>query len=212
MTSKCPPLFIKHQTVEEVDSHKVLGVTVDNNLSWSKHVTALCKTASKKVYQLSRIKHFLNPHARKLFFHAHIQSIIDYGSTLWDSASANTLKPLVSLHKRALKVILLRNTTLMVSDYKYLSILPLRQRLDYNKGVLMQKIMSGKAPPTLFAKFSLSESRHTSKINVPIPRIDLFKSSLVYSGGVLWNSLPDSLRVPVSTTTFKSRYSAYLMQ
>ena len=48
MTSKCPPLFIKHQTVEEVDSHTVLGVTVDNKLSWSEHVTALCKTASKK--------------------------------------------------------------------------------------------------------------------------------------------------------------------
>ena len=50
MTSKCPPLFIKHQTVD-VDSHTVVGVTVDNNLSWSKHVTALYKTVSKKVYQ-----------------------------------------------------------------------------------------------------------------------------------------------------------------
>ena len=55
MTSKCPPLLIKHETVKEVDNHKVLRVTVDNNLSWSKHVSALRKTASKKVYQLSRV-------------------------------------------------------------------------------------------------------------------------------------------------------------
>ena len=86
-----------------------------------------------------------------------------------------------------------------------------QQKLDYNKGVLMQNIMSGKAPLTLIAKFPLSESRHTSKFNVPIRRMDLFKSSLVYSGGVLWNSHPGSLGVPVSTTTFKSRYSAFLM-
>ena len=105
---KCPPISIGNQTVSEVDNHKVLGVTIDCSLSWSNHVTALCKSISKNNYQLSKIKHFLNLHARKLFLHGHIQSITDYGSTLWDSASANTLKPLVSLHERALKAILLK--------------------------------------------------------------------------------------------------------
>ena len=105
---KCPPISIGNQTVNEVDNHKVLGVTIDCNLSWSSHMTALCKCISKKVYQLSKIKHFVNLHARKLFCHTHIQSIIDYGSTMWNSASAKALKPLVSLHKRALKAILLK--------------------------------------------------------------------------------------------------------
>ena len=164
-------------------------MTIDCNLSWS--------SISKKVYQLSKIKHFENLHAEKLFFHAHIQSIIDYGSTLWDSARANTLKPLVSLHKTALKANLLKkHTTLAISDYNFSVILPLKERLNYNKGVLIHKIMSGKVPPSLRAKFSLNQSRHPEKLNIPIPRIDLFKSSLVYSGSVLWNSLPDSLRLP----------------
>jgi len=76
---KCPPISIGNQTVTEVDNHKGLGVTIDCNLSWSSHVIALCKSISKKMYQISKIKHFLNLYARKLFFHAHIQSIIDYG-------------------------------------------------------------------------------------------------------------------------------------
>ena len=42
----------------------------------------------------------------------HVQSIIDYGSTLWDSASPNTLQLLVSLRKTTLKAILLKTTTL----------------------------------------------------------------------------------------------------
>ena len=75
---KCPPISIGNQTVNEVDNHKVLGVTIDCNLPWSSHMTALCKSISKKIYQLSKIKHFLNLHARKLFFHTHIQSIINY--------------------------------------------------------------------------------------------------------------------------------------
>ena len=207
---KCSPISIGKQTVNEVDNHKVLGVTIDCNLSWSSHMTALCKSISKKVYQLSQIKHFLNLHARKLFCHAHIQSIIDYRSTLWNSASANTLKPLVSLHKRAIKAIL-KNTTLAISDYNFLSILPLKERLNYNKGVLIDKMMSGKVPPSLWAKFSQNQSRHFGKLNIPVSRIDLFKSSLVYSGSVLWNSLPDSLRLPPSTETFKSRYMSYIV-
>ena len=73
---KCPPISLENQTVNEVDNHKVLGLTIDCSLSWSSHVTALCKSISRKIYQLSKIKHFLNLHARKLFFHAHIQSII----------------------------------------------------------------------------------------------------------------------------------------
>ena len=97
--------------------------------------------------------------------------------------------------KRALKAILLRNPTLAVSDYNCLSILALKERLNYSKEVLVHKIMSGKAPPSLTAKFSLKQSRHSGKLNIPIPRIDLSKSSLVYSGSVLWNSLPGSLKI-----------------
>ena len=110
LTLKCPPISIRIQTVNEVDNHKVLGVTIDCNLSWSSHGAAICKSASKKIYQLSKIKHFMNLHARNIFFHAHIQSIIDYRSTLWDSESASAHKPLVSLLKKALKAILKTTT------------------------------------------------------------------------------------------------------
>ena len=129
----------------------------------------------------------------------------------WDSASANTLKPSVSLHKRAPKAILLKTTTLAISDNNFLFSPPLKKWLNYNKGVLIHKIMSGKVPPSLMAKCSLNQSRHSGKLNIPIPRIDLFKSSLVYSGSVLWNSLPDSVRLLSSTESFKSHYMLYIM-
>ena len=90
------PLYTGNEKSVEVATHKVLGITIDNNVSWTNHVNELTKRVSQKLYKLAKIKHFLNAHARKLFFHAHIQPVIDYASTLWDSASANTLKPLVS--------------------------------------------------------------------------------------------------------------------
>ena len=207
-----PPIYIGNKAVEEVDCQKLLGVVIDNNLSWSNHVASLCKTVSRKVFQLTKIKNFLNYHSKKVFFHAHIQSVIDYASTLWDSASANILKPLVSLHKRSIKIILNRNSSLTISDYKTLNILPLKLKLTYNKGIMMHRIMMGYAPTNLSTRFPINYARHSKSISTPLPRIDLFKTSLTYSGGMLWNTLPTFLKEKTSHESFKEKYFLYLIQ
>eukprot|EP00745_Piridium_sociabile_P034328 TRINITY_DN58_c0_g2_i8.p1 TRINITY_DN58_c0_g2~~TRINITY_DN58_c0_g2_i8.p1 ORF type:complete len:234 (+),score=14.11 TRINITY_DN58_c0_g2_i8:324-1025(+) len=209
---KLPPININNQIIDEVNDHKVLGVTVDNNLSWSEHVSVLSKNISQKVYQLSKIKHYLDLHSRKLFFLAYIQSSIDYASTIWGSASANTIKPLLSLHKRALKFVLNKTTSLTNVDYKQSNILPLDKRLVYNKGVMMHKIMTGQAPPSLIHTFSTNENRNARKLNIPLPRIDLYKSSLAYSGSLLWNLLPMSIKQQQNDKTFKTHYFKNLFQ
>ena len=48
-----------------------------DHLAWSSHVTAVWKSTSEKMYQLSQIKYYLNLHARKLIFHAHHRLHID---------------------------------------------------------------------------------------------------------------------------------------
>ena len=57
-----------------------------------------------------------------------------------------------------------------------------------NKRVLIHEILSGKVLPSLMANFSLNQSRHSGKLSIQIPWIDIFKSSLIYFGSVLWNS------------------------
>ncbi len=202
LTSQLPAVFIDNQIIAEVDTHKVLGIVIDNNLSWSSHVKTLCKTISKQVYQLCKIKHFLNVHSRKIFLDAHILSSISYGSTLYDSASANIMKPLISMHKRAVKAVLLKSTSLVETDYKSLGILPLKLMFSFNKGLFMHKITSGLAPRNIVSKFS-ANSRDTTKLDVPVPRLDLFKTSLLYSGSVIWNSLPYNLRCVKKSSSFK---------
>ena len=177
---------------------------IDNNLSWHSHVNYMCKTFTKKVYQLCRIKHFLSPHARRLFFHAHILSCISYCSTLFDSASENTTKPLVRIYKRAVKAVLLKSSSLTTSDYKDLDILPLKLTFAKNKAILMQKIALRTAPLALQSKFQRCIRQH-GKLQVPIPRLDLFKSSLHYSGSILWNALPQNVKSSNSISVFKNR-------
>ena len=139
----------------------------------------------------------------KHFFKAHIQSRIDYASTVWNSASESLLKPLKSL----------KDTSLTNDDYKKTTILTLKHRLMYNKACFMYKILSGKAPTYLVKRVSIHlYSRNDSrKLNVPMPRLDLFKSSLMYSGPTLWNSLPVALTEPSTASVFKHRLSTHML-
>ena len=76
----------------------------------------------------------------------------------------------------------------------------------------MYKVMSGQVPPSLATKISLNQSRYSGKFSIPTPRIYLFKSSLVYCGTVLRNSLPDSRRLPSNTEKFKSPYMSCIIR
>ena len=158
---------------------------------------------------MSKIKHFVNFRARKIVFHAHILSLIDYGSTFWDSASKNCLKPLHCLYKLSLKLILLKRSSLEQDDFNLLNILPLHAKLKYNKGIFMQKIMPENAPPSVTRFFPINSSKEHTKINIPRPRIDLFKSRLTYSGASPWNSLPLAIKSR-SNYSFKKHYLSYL--
>ena len=74
-----------------------------------------------------------------------------------------------------------------MEDYKSINVLPFHLQLKFNKATLMFKVIAGDAPPSLTAKVVINEARHIHKIMVPLPRVDIFKSSFIYSGGCLWN-------------------------
>ena len=77
---------------------------------------------------------------------------------------------------------------------------------------MMFKIMKGFAPPTLSQMFPRNQSKYTDNILIRKPRIDLYKTSLSYSGGYLWNSLPKPLTQMKTITSFKTEYKKMLFK
>ena len=206
-------LVIDNHTLQQVTEHRHLGVIIDEQLSWEKQLTALTKSVARNVYLLSRLSHVTSSEACFLFFHAHIMSLINYASNLWDNCSNTYLRKLNSCHKRAIKV--LRKVSDSFTDKSMLSkVLPLKTHLIYNKCILMHKIVHGKCPAYLndtivSSKRGAFDSRHMTLIK-PQPRIELFKGSLVFSGTTCWNKLPKDLKQPLSTPTFKRKLLVYL--
>ncbi len=59
-------IVMNNDTLENVTSDKLLGVTIDHNLSWEKHITTIVSTINRKL-ALLRIKWYMPLSTRKLF-------------------------------------------------------------------------------------------------------------------------------------------------
>ena len=78
----------------------------------------------------------------------------------------------------------------------------------------MHKIFNGQAPNYLLEIFqgqnrNRSSSRNNTLI-LPLPRIDLCKTSLAFSGSKLWNLLSQDIKSTSSQNSFKSKLILYL--
>ena len=206
-------LSLNDTTIKQVDQHRLLGLTVDSTLQWKPHVNSICKSVSRNLFMLAKLRYLTNADTRKIFFNAHVRPHIDYVSTAWDGSSDALLKRLNSLHRRGAKLILIDPTLSTDQKLMNLDILPLRKHFIFNKGVFMYKLLTQPAPEYIRTLFTASNSRNSrlaQALSVPYPRLDIFKSSLSYSGSCLWNSLPVCIRQARSLSSFKASLFKYL--
>lgn len=191
--------------VEQVNSHRVLGVTIDNMLRWDLHITNVTRTVAKNLYLLAKLKCFVDADARKLFFVAHCLSHINYASTIWSGAAEVHLMKLNSLHRRAAKLIVTNPYMNTAEKLKAANILPLKQQFDFNMATLVFKVQQGLVPAFLESFLTKAPKRYGSNnLILPRTRIDLFKSSFAFAGPYVWNSLPLDVRASKTVSVFKT--------
>ena len=205
-------LSLGSSNIEQVNCHKLLGVTIDTCMTWNNHIENIMKKLSRNIFLLYKLKQFAQQKHLQLFFNAHILSHINYASTIWDGCSQDTLKKLNALHRRAVKQINCCQTTTTDKKLKQMNILPLKKQLDLNKTILIHKIYNHKTPTYLTNIITKASNRYNSKkLIVPQPKLDLFKTSLSFSGSILWNSLPNEMKKITSIKGFRKKLYSYLL-
>ena len=80
-------LVLHGAKIEQVSEHRLLGITIENKLRWDSHINNVCKTVSRRVFLLSKLRYIVDTDTRKLFFNVHIKPHIDYASVVWDGCS-----------------------------------------------------------------------------------------------------------------------------
>ena len=67
----CNDITLKHSSHE-----KILGVTIDNKLSFDEHIINICKTANKKLNALNRINHYMKQNQKEILLSSFIISLL----------------------------------------------------------------------------------------------------------------------------------------
>ena len=160
---------------------------------------------------MSLLKRYVSSQTLNIFYSSHILPHISFSSTVWDGCGETHLNKLNSLHRRAAKLLLPDKNPLTDEKMEALNILPLQKQLYLNKAVLMFKVNRRMTPSYITSLFRESNNRPNRYV-LPKPRIDLFKTSLSFSGSSCWNSLPVAIKTAVTIKRFKMELHQHLMR
>ena len=88
---------IDDSVIEQVSSHKILGVVIDSQVNYESHIDELCKKLSKRMGLLKCISPFLKQHQRETYYNGVIKPTLLYGSMIWDGCSVEHLQSILKL-------------------------------------------------------------------------------------------------------------------
>ena len=89
----------------ESAQEKLLGVTIDRDLSFENHVNNICQKANRKLSALARVSNLMPLHKRKLLFNAFIKAQFAYCPLVWMFHDRRINSKINRLHERALRIV-----------------------------------------------------------------------------------------------------------
>ena len=98
---------VSGHSLKPVSSVKLLGVQIDERLSFDDHISTLCDTAaSHQISALRRIVKYLTLENAMSNYNAFSASNFNYCNTVWHFSSNWSLYNIENLHKRAVREVL----------------------------------------------------------------------------------------------------------
>ena len=190
-----PTVEMEGHPIVESPSVKLLGININNNMSWHDHVISIAKTASQKLGVLFRCRKLYTPEQLLLLYKAQIRPSLEYCSHVWGCAPKHSLKLLDSIQKRAIRLIDAPNLTKDLHSLEHrrrVAELSLFYRFYHGRcSSELSQIIIPKAVRTRNTREALRA--HPYQVEVPTPRTSLLQHSFFWRTSTLWNELPGNL-------------------
>ena len=189
---------INEKPIRQVKTAKMLGLHIEETLSWTKQVEFIYKKVSPLLGLLKRVRNYVDLNTLVNIYKSLIQPHLEYGCVVWDGLDKGLAVKLQRLQNRAARIITRSSWEVpskdILSNLGWETLKSWRYNL---KNKFMAKVMSGRAPKYIEDLFRTKEQitslvlrDSSNKLAVPFPKTDCFKQSISYSGATLWNSLP----------------------
>ena len=191
--------------IRRVKSVKYLGMIVDDKLTWEQHIEYISEKIVRNIGILKHIRNFMPQESLLLLYHTLVEPYLRYCSIVWGQCSESLKDRLQTLQNKAARTIARvrydeadHNT--LLANFGWLSV---RNLIKLDMGIFIYKELNNMHPErtdTIFLKIDNIHSHRTRSVtsnNLFIPRGNTqnFQKTMSYSGSVLWNEVPDEIRM-----------------
>ena len=194
-----------------ISQQKLLGLHIDDKLSFTNHIDKLFSSISSKISLLRKLSTYVGTEVQKKFYQGYIQPLIDHGSITWGGTSLVNLERVLKLQKRAARIILNADFSTPSKDmFDLLKWMPIHKRLLYNTATLTYKALNGLTPENIINMLTQNPQVHDRQLRssvdgtlmVPRSRTSLYDRSFTVSAPKYWNSLPTYSKIAPSLFSF----------
>ena len=213
-------LIVENAVIEQVEEAKLLGVTIDNQLSWKTHIHKVVTKMNRGTAMVRRSCNVLTDTSVKIVLQSLVLSNLDYCPPVWSGATKENLNRLQIAQNRAARLALRCSSRRNVNQmHEALSWMTVDQRLAYSLTTFLFNIYHNKKPHNLALRLQLTNERHAyetrSAVNnhftLPIPKKEALRRTAVYRAVLQWNKLPPLIIKIDNKWRFKKKLKEAIM-
>ena len=188
----------------------ILGITIDNKLSFKTHIKNLCRKVSNKLNALSRINHLISKQQKVLLFKSFVQSQLRYCPLIWMFSTRTCNSKINRLQERSLR---------LISDDKESTFEELLKSYGQNDchtknlQTLMTEVYkfnNGLSPPimdSVFHKRNINyDLRNHREFHLSHKNTSKYGTETVsYKAPQIWQTLTEEIKLSESLEIFKNK-------
>lgn len=195
----------QHQIQPQIKT-KFLGITLDENLSWSEHMHQLCNKLNRSCFAISILKGDLDQDSLMDVYYAMVYSNLAYNIIVWGQCT--DIQRVFIIQKRIIRIIFnLKFRESCRDTFK-------NKRILTVTGIYLYKILT--YIHTIRHKLNEHSdihnynTRNCHNIYINNYKLILFKKSPICAGSYLYNRLPLDIKEMVPLKQFKLKLKNYL--
>ena len=215
-TNPIPSIKVGDCSITPSNEVKDLGVTLDHHLTLKTRINNICRSASRSIHQIGKIRNFLSRSTTERPIHAFVSSKLDYCNSILGLPSYE-LEKLQRLQNTAARLtVRAKESDHITPVLKSLHWLPMKERIIFKILLVTDKILHGFAPAYLnelllnYTPHCLLRSSSLNLLSIPQTKTVTYGDrSFSVIAPKLWNDLPIIIRV-LQLTLLKLRLKTFL--
>ena len=194
-TGPLKPVKWQNKYLKYTDKVKVLGIYIDNKVTWKPHIKELTKSFNAQLKYLKRISYLSTKELESIYFKWIIPHI-NYCVSVWGNCSTSAFEPIEALHVKAARLIHRLLSSLEDHDVpKKVHWQNISNIYKRRLALEMLQIINSDGCHRLSHTFKQVNSVRIGKlIEMNATTSEFGKQSLFFRGPVTWNNLDRDIR------------------